>query len=314
MNPSPPNGVQLFNLNRSGLVVSNASGSATSSNAVLTVTTNGPVTNVLLLVDNSFVSPYRTALINLGRAHQLFTVSSSFNTAVSNANPANTLVVVDAHVTNRVLNVVGRSANAGGRAILQYWGMDVGSALAAAFNANVASVLVTPLPSTPIPVYNWGGSGFFAGLSSPVSFVGSLVYDGQKLQPAAGGQAVAGWTSAVTSNQAAIVVGHSGRTILNGCLLEEANVVSNAVRLAQNELEYFFLPAEITLLAPMVVGGQFQFTLSGPAFVDCSLQVSSNFMDWITVTNITLATNPIPLTIPVTAGQSFFRAVSPPVP
>jgi hypothetical protein len=296
------------------LVVSNALGTAVSSNAVLSVTTNGPVTNVLLFTDQGSASPYRTALNNLGRAHTLFSDFVAFNNAVSNADSASTLVIVDAPLANAPFNAAGRFANAGGRALLQYWGMDLGSALAGAFNASVALVLTTPEPTTPIPVYNWGGSGFFQGLSSPVSFVGSLVYDGQKLQPTTGGRAVAGWTSAVTVNQAAIVVGHSGRTILNGCLLEEASNASARVRLAQNEIEYLLAVRTPRLLSPSWVGGQFQVMLEGTPGATYSLRGSSDLTQWTTVSNVTLSANPILITVPAAADWSFYQAVTPPVP
>jgi hypothetical protein len=88
-----------------------------------------------------------------------------------------------------------------------------------------------------MPVYDWGGSPFFTGVGSPLSLVESgFNVDGQRLQPNANGQAVAGYTSAAPANQAALVLGNSGRTILNGFFLEDANSAA-AVQLAENEIQ-----------------------------------------------------------------------------
>lgn len=168
--------VQLTDAGNYHIVVSNALDTATSSNAVLSVTTNGPVTSVLLFSDQGTGSPYRTALNNLGQAHQLFTDFDAFNTAVEGANPATTLAIVDAPLINAPFNAIGRLANKGGRAIFQCWTLAVGNAVAAAFQANVAQAL---LPS-PVPVYNWGGSSFFAGLTSPLAFTDRFGFSGQK--------------------------------------------------------------------------------------------------------------------------------------
>jgi hypothetical protein len=229
--------------------VSNAAGSTTSSNALLTVTSNGPVQSALLLFDRSFRSLYGDALNNLGFAHQAFSDNAAFNAAVAAADPASTLVIVDVPDANAVLNGVGRFANAGGRSILQYWALDAGSAVAAAFHASV----VPPLLTVPQPVSDWGSSPFFAGVSSPLSLVDRLGHDGEMLQAVAGGVAVAGYSSLPAANQAALVIGHAGRTILSGFMLVEVNEINDGIRLAQNQLELFLLPSERpTILAQPV--------------------------------------------------------------
>src|ERR1043165_3373111 len=55
------------------------------------------------------------------------------------------------------------------------------------------------------------------------------------LQPTTGGQAVAGYTSSPTVNQAALVLANAGHSIVNGFLLEEAG--TSGVPLARNEIQ-----------------------------------------------------------------------------
>jgi hypothetical protein len=246
------------------LVVSNASGSVTSSNAVLSVTTNGPLQVILLFSDQPAGGPYRTALNNLFQQHEWYSEPIAFNRAVENANPGTTLVIVDAPLTNASFNAVGRFANKGGRAILQCWTLNTGSVMGAPFNANV----VQPALLSPLPVYNWTGSSFFAGLASPLSFTDRFGLSGQKLQPAVGGQAVAGYTSAATANAAAVVVGHSGRTVINAFMVEEITASANAVRFVQNEIQSLLgtLVSPIITQAPLSVsvppGGTATFSVA----------------------------------------------------
>ena len=83
----------------------------------------------------------------------------------------------------------------------------------------------------------------FTGVVSPLSLVESgFGVDGQKLQPTAAGQAAGGYVSTRTANQAAVVMGNSNRTIVNGFLLEDASSSATAVRFAQNEIEFLIGP------------------------------------------------------------------------
>jgi hypothetical protein len=217
------------------LLVSNAFGSTSSSDIVLDVTTNGPVATVLLFADEPSTSPYRSGLTNMGVYHQLFIDPVAFSTAVANASPASTLVIVGVLRQSFSLNAVGRFANAGGRTLMQYPFLHAGSILTPAFNASVAQ----QISSAPPPIYNWG-SPFFAGLSSPISMTKRYNLSGQFLRPTATGQGVAGYPATPTANQSTILIGHSGRTILNGFNMEEVALGSDATRLARNEIEYFY--------------------------------------------------------------------------
>jgi hypothetical protein len=190
---------------------------------------------VLLFNDYSVPSPFATAVTNLGLPFQYFDSGqeANFNTAVANANPATTLVIADtvnfAHSFPGLANFVA----AGGHAILYYWDIEFLPGLAAAFGADIISSF-----DTPMPVYDWGNTSLFSGVSTPLSFgeIG-LAIDGQQMQPQAGAAAAAGFTASATADQAAIVLGNSGRTILNGFSFDEATVTDDAVKLAMNEIQ-----------------------------------------------------------------------------
>src|SRR6185436_3894531 len=109
--------------------------------------------------------------------------------------------------------------------------------------------------TVPVPVYNWGGSQLFAGLPNPVNFVEtSWGDDGDQLNPTAGGQAVGGYVSSPTSGQAAVIVGNSGRTILNGFLLDNAQFASDAIQLAKNEIRALLGSGVPVVISPTVTG------------------------------------------------------------
>jgi hypothetical protein len=215
------------------VVVSNAFGAVTSRLAVLAVSAAIPLKTVLFFFDSTYwTSPYATALNNLGLPHQPFGDDSAFSQALAGANPANTLVVVDAIDWGHDFSGVAGFVQSGGRAILYYWGLAPGNSLAAAFNASVVQQI-----NSPTPVYDWGGSSLFAGVTSPLAFNHSAQIDGQRLEPASGGQALAGCVSTPTAQQAAIVVGNQGRTMLNGFMLEQATSAAQAVQLVRNEIQ-----------------------------------------------------------------------------
>jgi hypothetical protein len=221
--------MQLANAGRYSVVVTNSAGCVTSSPAALWVTTN----QILFFADSPYGSPFYLGLQYSGRPYQRFTANASFNAALSSANPATTLAVVDSIYDPIDTSALVNFVNAGGRAILQYWNLSAEAGLAAAFEATVVQNITTPLP-----VYDWGGTTLFAGLASPLNLVETLwTLDGQKLQPTAGGQAVAGYTSAATPNQAALVTGNSGRTLLNGFIVEDFSALNDAVRFVQNEID-----------------------------------------------------------------------------
>src|SRR5205814_2326460 len=68
--------------------------------------------------------------------------------------------------------------------------------------------------------------------------------DGDKLEPTPGGIAVAGHTASAASGQASVVIGNSGRTILNSMALQDAtNAPAQAAQFALNEIFYLLSPS-----------------------------------------------------------------------
>jgi len=215
-------------------LVSNAYGSTNSLTATLTVLSNVPA-NILLLNDNgSSPSVFATALTNLNLPFQLFTLAqySSFSAAVATANPAASLVIVDSSENAFDFTNVATFANAGGRVLLCYWDLVNLPSLAAAFHADPVNDFTTPMP-----VYSWGDSTLFNGVTTPLAFLNLVYIDGQVLQPTGAGVAVAGFVSNPAADEAAIVIGNSNQTILNGFLFGEITPVANAVLLAANEIQ-----------------------------------------------------------------------------
>ena len=233
--------VQLTNAGPYHVVVTNLDGAVSSSSALLTVTTLGGVNNVLLLVDHLRVSPYESALTSQGWAYRRFNLANelAFNLAVESADPGKSLVLVDTAEAGHSLGYVERFVRAGGRAILQYYllGVTPGSTVPAAFQVSVPQSL-----SGALPLYNWGSSAFFTGVTSPINFQDVYLTDGQKLQPTGGARAVAGFVSAATMSEAAVVIGNSNRTIVNGFILATATSSADASRFAQNQIEYLIGP------------------------------------------------------------------------
>lgn len=222
------------------VIVSNLHDAAPSGAAVLTVANPAPITNIVLLVDDgTFASPYEDALIGVGLPYQKFSDQSGFGPAVAGADPANMLVIVDSYNSPIRYSELTGFVRAGGRALLQVWNLTPGTHLAEAFNVSVVQRNTIIF----FPVYDWGGSGFFAGVSTPLA-LGPLSpspsVHGQKLQPTPGAQAVAGFVNSPAANEAALVIGNGGRTLVNGFMLEEAMSSTEATRLAQNEILFFF--------------------------------------------------------------------------
>jgi uncharacterized repeat protein (TIGR01451 family) len=239
--------------------------------------TGGPLT--ILYFENVNNHYFKTALDQLGLPYQMFTysMSAAFNTAISNSNPNTTLVVFDAASTFNDFSAITSFVNAGGRAVFEFWDLDTQPAVQAAFKVSVAADMFTPQP-----VYDWGNSPLFAGLPSPIVFVEtSWGDDGDFLNAVTGGLPVAGFVSGPTSNQGAIVIGNSGRTILNGFLMDDAQSPSNAVLLAKNEIQ--LLTGAMALpLTPTNSGNFTDGTWTGSVAV---LQPA---------TNVTLIANDVP--------------------
>jgi uncharacterized repeat protein (TIGR01451 family) len=197
--------------------------------------TGGASAQTILFFEDVNRHFFQIGLDQLGLSYQAYSnaTQSAFTTAVALADPNTTLVIVDdaANFFNSPSTIVNFIA-AGGRVIFEYWDLDTQPALAAAFNASVALEMLTPQP-----VYDWGGSAIFSGLPNPVSFVETnWADDGDQLNATAGGVAVGGFTSSPIPGRAATVIGNSGRTILNGFLLDDAQFSTDAIQLARNEI------------------------------------------------------------------------------
>jgi hypothetical protein len=272
-------------------VVTNIYGAVTSSPALLTVLPSGAVRETLLFVDGSQASVFETALTQGGQVYQRYNDLTTFSSALEPANPANTLAIADITVTYLDLSALGDFASRGGRAILECWNLASGPA-AAAFKVSVSQLITAPPP-----LYDWGVSDLFAGLPNPVKLNNVFHTNGVMLQPLAGGTALAGFTAQPIANQAAIVLGNNGRTLVNGFLEEDISDSGDAVTLAANEIGCvcietnnlpFFVgqpsPANVTVYAgnlvsytPRVVGNpplSFQW-YNGPSPI--SGATSSNF-------------------------------------
>jgi hypothetical protein len=181
-----------------------------------------------------FFDAFEQALTNTGTHYTVYNDFTSFDTALTSANPATDIIILSSpSATYPGTNNIDEFIAAGGRAISAVYFNDSRTATAAAFKA-------TPVGenTSPLPVYDWGGSSFFTGLTSPITFSNSWVDDGDRLQPTSGGTAVAGFVStAGTTNQAAIILGNSNRTIINGFIFDEI-AQTQAVQLATNEIQY----------------------------------------------------------------------------
>jgi hypothetical protein len=288
--------VQLSEAGNYSVTVSNPLGAAASSLAVLTVTPNIPASTVFLLVDSTLTSPFQVVLAERGYPYQLFTNESPFNAALSTADAATTLVVIDAPQDYRSFTPLFNFLDAGGRAILQYWDLWSFSALPAAFNANVTYNMYLPTQ----PVHDWGHSALFAGVGNPINFVNTFSDVGEKLQPTAGGLAVAGWVATPAAAEAALVIGRQGRTILNGFALREIIPGAAAARLAANEVELLVGPAVPTppaiwiqpqdQVVPLWASATFSVGASGP--------VPLRYQWFLNTTNVVPGATNATLTLP----------------
>ncbi len=194
---------------------------------------SGPSVDHVIVFDGANDDHFQTALTNLGLPFAVYGPGPTFGPAVAAADPATYLVIVSTSAPEPDYSTLIAFVNAGGRAILSTANLDGQSALATALDAQVATDMTSPAS-----VYDWGGSPLFSGLSSPMAFAESGFYDdGDRLRPGTGGTAVAGFVSSPTTNQAAIIIGNDGKTIVDGFLMDNAVSNAAAVQMATNEIE-----------------------------------------------------------------------------
>lgn len=295
------------------LVVSNALGSATSSIATVTFTNYSPVAQVLLFSDSLTASPFGSALANLGQTFQGYSDEATFNAAVNTANRASTLVIVDAPQWPYVFSSLAGFVRGGGRVLIQAYSFAGSPTLAATFQVAVES-----RSSTPLPLYDWGGSPLFAGMSSPLDFSEiNLDEDVQRLHPLNGARSVAGFTGDPVSGEAGVVIGNGGRTIVNGFYGEGASVGTDATQLAQNEISFLIgtvvPPALVISDVHHSANGQFGFNVEGAVGQVVVIETSPDLQNWTPLEAITLGSSPLPFTDPepATLPSRFYRLRSP---
>ena len=202
------------------------------------MTGGGGAAPTILLFQQSAHNYFQSALTALGLSVTSFATEGDFDTALASANPATTLAIVDEGNVSISLTPASAFIAAGGHMIVEYWNLIALPSLATSLGATVNSSLLSPLP-----VYNWGGSSLFTGETNPMSFVETTYnVDGQLLQPTSGNTAVGGFISSPAANEAAIIVGNSGRTLLNGFLIDNSITSAAAIQFAENEIQAL-LPA-----------------------------------------------------------------------
>ncbi|MEL6863099.1 MAG: hypothetical protein AAFP19_01715, partial [Bacteroidota bacterium] len=197
------------------------------------------VSRAILFQDQANFNYWEQALVDQGIPYTDFGSNVfRWNLAVGEADPQTDIVIVN--------NVFGMTLfgstnlpdfiNNGGRVIfystIYRFDFELPAVLEGIF---AASVFV------PFDLYDWGGSDLFNGVSSPMRFnqdflpVDAVAIN---LSPTSSGALVAGYSPTVNDpNQGAILIGNSGRTILNGISINAAASAADAIALANNQLE-----------------------------------------------------------------------------
>lgn len=291
------------------LVASNTLGSATSSIATVTLTNNQPVNQVLLFSDSLIASPFEPALANLGLTFQGFSDEATFNAAVTLANSFSTLIIVDAPQGTYGFSSLAGFVKDGGRVLIQAYSLAGSPTLAATFQVAIES-----RSSTPLPLYDWGGSPLFVALNSYLDFSEiNLDEDAQRLHPLTSARAVAGFTSDPVTGGAAIVIGNGGRTIVNGFYVEGASLGTDGIQLAQNEIS--FLGGTTSPPPPVIsdmlysANGEFGFNVVGSVGQVVVIEASPDLQTWTALQTNVLGGSPLSFTDPEPAVQPgrFYR-------
>ena len=274
----------------------------------MTVTNNNPVASVLLFSDSLVASPFEPALANLKQTFQRFSNEATFNSAVNGANRASTLVIVDAPQGTYAFSSLASFVSGGGRVLVQAYSFASSPTLAAIFQ-----VVLESRSSAPLPLYDWGGSSLFAGLSSPLNFSEiNLDENAQKLHATAGARVVAGFAGGPASGEAAVVIGNGGRTIVNGFYVEGASANTNAIRLAQNEISFLIgavAPPALAISDIQSANGQFGFSAGGSVGQVVVIEASPDLQAWTPLQTNTLGAGTLPFTDPQPAflPSRFYR-------
>ena len=233
-NPLVLNNLLLSQVGTYSVLVTNSIGSALSPGVRLDVLP-AAAGQILIFSDGTelTVSPFAQAMVELGLSYRFFGVSAEkeFNRALISVEPTNTLLIVDVSLYSYdfapVIDFVAR----GGRAVLQYWNLANDEELASAFGVRVErEFVVSPR------LWDWTGP-LFLGTSNPI-FLEDLFSDvnGYTLRPLPGAAPVAGFSSNAAPTLAAIVIGNSNRTLVDGFLLSAIEKPGDAVTMAKNHI------------------------------------------------------------------------------
>ena len=202
--------------------------------------------NILLLNITAGISEYYPAALT-ARGYT-FTETNNvadFHTALTNGTEWDLVLVdnydgvIDDSTLVSIMNYIGK----GGLCILNYWNLNW--ALADIFGANMR--LSDYNYTTPLPVKRWEPTNpIFTTPNAipdltPVGGDSLSTVDGFYLQPNDDAAAVAGYTPAAADDQAAIIIGNEGRTILLG--ITPGLFGPPMEKLLENCIEYVFAPA-----------------------------------------------------------------------
>lgn len=199
-----------------------------------------PANSALILHFDDFTgggNQVGAAISSLGLSSTV-TGHSSFSVDVASA--AWDLVVVDISglsISSANVSALSTYVAGGGAAIMSYWNLNSDSTLAAVFESSVASSF-----NSPLSLFDWGlSSELFSApnsVTSPVTFGPEFLGDnGDRLNAVGGGVAVAGFSSAPSAGQAGVILGNSGRTIVNGFSFDELSG-SNGIAFAANQIAF----------------------------------------------------------------------------
>ena len=252
-------------------ILSNSWGSVVSQEATLRVSTNGPVRRVLLFIDpvGTLGYPQSVASFLAGRSveYLTYTDAGSFQRALSEASPHDTLAIVEVPQTPYGFDALAEFVRNGGRAILHFWNMQVARDLANAFGATVQEALANVNP-----LYKWVDHPISDGLTFPVQFGDLNNISGQRFKLLEGSIGLAGFTRSSTVSQAGIVLGNRGRTLLNGFFIPEILDQGTPAQFAANELNFFFAPTPPVISAGIASNRQ-GINLSFDTFAGMQYQI-----------------------------------------
>ncbi len=157
------------------------------------------------------------ALSNLGLSATTTTDWVAFSAALTDGTTWD-LVIVDSYndSDDATAAELANYIDSGGLTFIAFWRLGSYPDVATAMNATVISNY-----DPPIPINAWvSGDQLFtapnaaAGPWAPIADTCNI--DGQRLEPTAGGTALAGYTASATANEAAIISGNGGDTIVFG--------------------------------------------------------------------------------------------------